>query len=215
VTAERSVLKRAIAGIYSYAADRLYEPIVVRRAFPLLGGDLHDAVFDQGRRASRVARGRAILDMPVGTGFFAVEVARRHDSVVVGTDIARGMVVEARAAAGRHGAANLFVVQADAHALPFPDEAFGSVLCTNGLQVIPGLMTTLRELRRVLRRDGTLFATLISAPLSAALPRAASRHVPALLRSRRDVLKAFDDAGFRVVGEGRRRLALILEAVRA
>ena len=215
MTAERSILKRAIAGVYSYAADRLYEPIVVRTAFPLLGGDLNRVVFDQGRRATRAAAGRAILDMPVGTAFFAVEIARRHHPIVVGADIARGMVVEARAAARRRGAGNLVVVQADAHALPFADEAFGAVLCTNGLQVIPGLMATLRELHRVLRADGTLFATLITAPLSAVLPDGASRRVPALLRSRRDVLRAFDEAGFRIVGERRRRLALILEAARA
>ncbi len=82
--------KKLIANIYSYTADKLYEPIVVKRAFPLFGGDLNDVVLEQGRRAVASAAGRPILDMPVGTAYFTVEMARAHPGLVVGVDIAAG-----------------------------------------------------------------------------------------------------------------------------
>lgn len=162
--------KRLIGAIYSAAADRLYEPIVVRGAFPLLGGDLNELVLGQGRRAVAVAQGRPILDMPVGTAYFTVEMARLHDGVVVGADIARGMVDHAARAARGRGLDNLLSVQADAHVLPFGDASFGAILCTNGLQVIPGLEPTLAELARVLAPGGTLFASVVHLPLAARAP---------------------------------------------
>ncbi|HEX2051270.1 MAG TPA: hypothetical protein VHJ34_11665, partial [Actinomycetota bacterium] len=60
---ERRRATRAVARIYSAAADRLYEPIVVRGAFPLFGGDLNAHVAEHGRRAVAAARGAPILDM--------------------------------------------------------------------------------------------------------------------------------------------------------
>jgi SAM-dependent methyltransferase len=209
---DQNAMKRLIGGIYSVMAKRLYEPIVVRRAFPLFGGDLNAAVFAQGLRAAEVAAGRPILDMPVGTAFFTVETAREHSGLVVGADIARGMVAEASARAGRAGIANLATVQADAHDLPFNDGAFAAILCTNGLQVIPGLERTLDEMSRVLAPNGALYASVVHLPVGALVPGPASDLLPALLSSRRSLTAAFEGAGLHVTSVARQRLATLVEA---
>jgi ubiquinone/menaquinone biosynthesis C-methylase UbiE len=208
--------KKVIANIYSYAADKLYEPIVVQRAFPLFGGDLHEAVRDQGRRAADAAAGAPILDMPVGTGFYTIDVSGRSGGLVVGADIAAGMVVETHRAAREGGVQNLAGVQADAHRLPFTDAAFGAILCTNGLQVIPGLEPTLTELHRVLSHDGTLFVSVVSAVFVGAMAsREANDKLPTMLKSRDALLRAMEGAGFMLKDVSTQRLATLVEAVKA
>ena len=207
--------KKIVGGIYSYAAEKLYEPVVVRTAFPLFGGDLHDVVREQGRRAVMAADGAPILDMPVGTAFFTVDVCERGDGLVVGADIAAGMVVETEKVARERGVTNLAGVQADAHRLPFADGAFGAILCTNGLQVIPGLEPTLAELHRVLADDGTMFVSVVSAPFVGALASdRANERLPTMLKSRRALLAAIEAGGFVLKDVRTQRFATLVEAVK-
>ena len=203
---ERSTAKRLIGGIYSWAADTVYEPVVVRGAFKVFGGRLHSLVRNQNLAAAKHAEGRPILDLPVGTGTFTRTAAGATDGIVVGADIAAGMVRQAKATGLSAGLHNLVVLQADAHHLPFRDGAFGAILCTNGLQVMPGLSETLTELRRVLANDGMLYVSVVNLPLSSA-PTA-----PTLLMSRPQLKRALQAAGFRVTRLDRERLATFLEA---
>jgi ubiquinone/menaquinone biosynthesis C-methylase UbiE len=205
-------MKRLIGGIYSVAAKRIYEPVVVRGAFPLFGGDLNDAVLAQGRRAAQIAAGRPILDMPVGTAFFTIETAREHSGLVVGADIARGMVAETKARADRADVANLATVQGDAHNLPFRTGTFAAILCTNGLQVMPGLGRALGEMARVLAPDGVLYASVVHLPIGALLPSLAAARLPTVLSARRSLTNAFENAGLQVTSIGRHRLATLVEA---
>lgn len=209
-----NLAKRSIAAIYSRAAERLYEPIVVKTAFPLFGGDLNDLVLEQGRRAVRSAGSRAILDMPVGTAYFTLSMARAHEGLVVGVDIAEGMVRKAMDAARSASVENLKAVQADAHHLPFSAESFGAILCTNGLQVIPGLRPSIAELNRVLVPGGRLYVSVVTLPISGALPRRAAEHLPTVLKSRRDILGALTDEGFEVTTIDKNRFALLIEAMK-
>ncbi len=206
--------KRAIASIYSHAANRLYEPVVVNGAFPLLGGDLHDKVRALGRRAVEAAGHDPILDLPVGTAFFTIDAARHHEGLVVGSDIAAGMVQRTREVAREQRTPNLVAVQADAHHLPFADATFGAILCINGLQVMPNLQATLKEFHRVLRPTGTLHVSLITAPLERALPKRASPHLPTLLRSKQTILDEFRKSGFEISRLENQRFAYWFEAPR-
>jgi ubiquinone/menaquinone biosynthesis C-methylase UbiE len=207
--------RRFVGSIYSAAAERIYEPVVVRGTFRLLGGSLNQAVAEQGRRAVRAAAGGPVLDMPVGTGYFTKEVARRHDGLVVGVDLAEGMVRRAQRVAREQNLQNLAIVRADAHRLPFRTGAFKSVLCSNGLQVIPGLEQTLAELARVLAPDGQFFASVVGLPFSSALPASVGEKLPAILRSERDLLRAMAQAGLDRGNTRRTRLAILVEASRA
>ncbi len=202
-----------ITKIYSYTADKLYEPIVVRRAFPLLGGDLHDVVEEQGRRAVAAADGRPILDVPIGTAFYTVSMAADHDGLIVGADIAEGMVRRAKKVATDAAADGLVNVLADVHELPFATDSFGAVMCTNGLQVIPGLHGSADEIARVLAPGGMLYCTVITLPASR-LVGAAGRRLPTMLRSGLDVAEAFMGAGLHVTAIDRQRLATSIEALK-
>lgn len=198
-----------IGGIYSWAADKVYEPLVVNGAFKVFGGDLHGRIAEQARAAVEVAGGRPILDLPVGTGTFTIPIARASAGVVVGVDIAAGMVKQTQRAARAAGLTNLRSVQADAHHLPFRAGLFGAVMCTNGLQVMPGLERTLAELRRVLAANGRLFVSVVNMPLSSAA------EVPTLFMSRPQLRRSLHEAGLRVVESRSQRLATLLEAVPA
>ena len=210
----RDVVKRAIGRIYSKAADTLYEPVVVKGTFPLLGGDLNDLVLEQGRRAVSAAGGRPLLDMPVGTAYFTLAAARRHEGIVVGADLAEGMVRKAAQAAHAAGLSNIVPVQADAHRLPFSTGSFGSVLCTNGLQVIPGLHESVAELVRVLAPGGRLYVSVVTLPVARALPPEAADRLPTMLKSRREISAALTDAGVEVTSVTKNRLALLFEATK-
>jgi len=210
----REVIKRGIGNLYSWSAERIYEPLIVQRAFPLLGGDLNDLALEQGRRAVERAGIRPILDMPVGTAFFTVTAAAAHDGLVVGADIAAGMVRRAKRAGAEAGVANLVAVQSDAHRLPFADNSFGAILCTNGLQVIPGLEMAVGELARVLAPGASLFASVITMPLAAALPSGAGRRLPTALKSRRELVEALTDAGLTLRSVRSQRFATLIEALK-
>ena len=210
----RDVVKRTIGRIYSRAADTLYEPIVVRGTFPLLGGDLNDLVLEQGRRAVATAGGRPILDMPIGTAYFTLAAARRPEGLVVGADLAEGMVRKAAREAKAGGLSNLVTVQADAHLLPFETGSFGSILCTNGLQVIPGLHESVSELARVLAPEGRLYVSVVTLPVGRALPANAAERLPTMLMSQREIVRALTTAGVEVTSVTKNRLALLFEATK-
>lgn len=197
--------QRMIAGIYSRAARKLYDPLVVHGSFKLLsGGRLHDLVAEQGRRAVEVADGGPILDVPVGTAYFTRAVARAHPGLVVGVDIAEGMVQKSEEVARAEGLPNLKVVQASAHALPFEDGTFPAILCTNGLQVMPDLEGAVAELARVLAADGTLFIAVLGLPFR-------GKSMPTAFATR-NVTDAIRGAGLSPSNRGRARLATLYEA---
>jgi ubiquinone/menaquinone biosynthesis C-methylase UbiE len=52
--------------------------------------------------------------------------------------------------------------QADAHALPFPDASFDTVVCTFALRAIPDERRAVGEMTRVLRPGGLLLADHIA-----------------------------------------------------
>jgi ubiquinone/menaquinone biosynthesis C-methylase UbiE len=205
--------QRAIGALYSWAAGRIYDPVVIRGGLRLLGGDLNALVKEQNRHAARIAADRPILDVPVGTAYFTTEMASLHDDLVVGVDYAWGMVAETKRVAAASGTPNLIPVQADVHRLPFPAASFGVVLCVNGLQVIPDLPSAVTELRRVLAPGGTMLVSVITASLDSVLPSSLGERLPTILRSGRAVATELQRAGLRLKSFRRSRLATLIEAV--
>ena len=205
-------LRRAIGRAYSLVADNLYEPVVVKGAFRLFGGDLNALVLEQGRKAVRTADGGPVLDLPVGTGYFTMAMGRASTGLVVGADLAWGMVRHTARDARAAGIEDLVAVQADAHSLPFREAGFAAVVCSNGLQVMPGLEQNIAELTRVLRPGGTLFVSVVSVPLSTVLPDAAADHLPVLLRSGRNIAAAIGAGDLRITKIDRSRFAWLIEA---
>src|SRR5690349_18178835 len=86
----------------------------------------------------------AILDAGCGNGAYEAELRRRrHRGRVVALDLSLGMRPS---------------VVGDIANLPFPDQAFDVVLAMHMLYHVPSIPEAVAELRRVLKRGGTLLA---------------------------------------------------------
>ena len=132
-----------------------------------------------------VARGRAVLDVPVGGGTSFAQGAPGLKGTLIGVDLSPVML--ARAARRRAATAlerHVLLARGDATRLPLAAASVERVLCFNGLHVIPDKEAALAEFRRVLRPGGELLGTVLvsdgAAPYSlfVGLERLASFFVP-------------------------------------
>ncbi len=99
--------------------------------------------------------GDRVLDVACGTGVVSRQVAQKVGPTgsVVGLDINPAMLGVARSVATAE--AGLITWQeGSATALPFREAEFDLVLCQQGLQFFPDRVAAVREMRRVLKRDG-------------------------------------------------------------
>jgi SAM-dependent methyltransferase len=202
--------RRIIGSIYSAIAGNIYEPVIVKGTFRLFGGRLNSEILARSRVAVEAAEDRPVLDMPVGTGYFTIDAARAAKGLVVGCDLAQGMLLETKTAAARSPVPNLVLVRGDAHHLPFPDGSFAAVMCWNGLQVIPGLEPTVAELVRVLSPGGRLMVSVLTLPVGTLLPERQAERLPNLLASRQRFVDAFERAGLVVDDVSRDALATLI-----
>lgn len=92
--------------------------------------------------------GDRVADIGCGPGNYAARLSRRGVSVF-GCDLSPGMVAEANAAGVRAAVAN-------AEQLPFASGAFDRVMCNHVLYHVPDQTQALREMRRIVRRGGTV-----------------------------------------------------------
>ncbi len=106
--------------------------------------------------------GMCILDLATGGGYFAVEIARRDDSLrIMGIDIAQSDNQNARKIAVKQGIADrMKIVEMDAANMSFPNGNFDAVVNFLGLEDIhmtrgkAGVYRTFLEVNRVLRHNG-------------------------------------------------------------
>ena len=112
-------------------------------------------------------RGDKVLDLGCGFGRHAFEAARRGAHVVAldaGRDEVEGVAATfaAMVEAGElaEGSMHATAVQGDALHLPFPDDTFDRVICSEMLEHIPDDLAAMRELARVLRPGGTMAITV-------------------------------------------------------
>src|SRR5688572_21998543 len=101
-----------------------------------------------------VHSGQRVLDVAAGNGNAALAAARRWCDVVA-TDYVPALLERARerAAAERLG---ITVREADAEALPFPDESFDVVVSTFGVMFTADHERAAAELVRVCKRGGKI-----------------------------------------------------------
>jgi len=99
-----------------------------------------------------------LLDIGCGTGTFAAMLAATSLPVrVVGVDYAQSMALTAHRKALAAGANDrLWFTCADSEHLPFADESFDAVTCSNSFHHYPRPRACVREMRRVLRPGGRL-----------------------------------------------------------
>jgi len=106
------------------------------------------------------------LDVATGTADLAIEAARRHPEIrVAGIDFVREMLapgwqkIKERGLAGR-----IWLIQADAMTLPFPDGSFDAIGIAFGIRNMPDRLRALREMRRVLVPGGRVYILEMNAP---------------------------------------------------
>ena len=93
------------------------------------------------------------LEVAIGTG---LNLRHYPDEVrLTGVDLSPEMLAHAEEAAGLLGR-KVELREGDAQELPFPDEAFDTVVCTYALCSVPDEVQAIAEMRRVLKPGGRL-----------------------------------------------------------
>jgi demethylmenaquinone methyltransferase/2-methoxy-6-polyprenyl-1,4-benzoquinol methylase len=122
---------------------------------------LHHRWRERAADLAAVTPGSRALDVATGTGDLAVELARRvtPGGEVVGSDFSEGMLERAR----RKSAAVRWE-QANALALPYPDDGFDAATVGFGARNFSDLEQGLREMARVVRPGGRVVVLEITTP---------------------------------------------------
>ena len=109
---------------------------------------------------AEISPGSAILDLGCGAGLDALIAAGRVGSTgkVIGVDFSETMLDRARQASRELGIENVEFHHADAEDLPIDNEAIDVALVNGIFNLNPGRKEVIRELGRVLRPGGTVYA---------------------------------------------------------
>jgi demethylmenaquinone methyltransferase / 2-methoxy-6-polyprenyl-1,4-benzoquinol methylase len=119
---------------------------------------LHHRWRERAADLARVGPATRALDVATGTGDLAIALARRGGDVV-GSDFSEGMLERAR----RKSTA-VHWEQANALALPYPDDAFDAATVGFGARNFSDLEQGLREMVRVVRPGGRVVVLEITTP---------------------------------------------------
>jgi demethylmenaquinone methyltransferase/2-methoxy-6-polyprenyl-1,4-benzoquinol methylase len=119
---------------------------------------LHHRWRERAADLAQVGPGKRALDVATGTGDLAIALARRGADVV-GSDFSEGMLARARA---KNAAVRW--EQANALALPYPDNAFDAATVGFGARNFSDLRQGLSEMTRVVRPGGRVVVLEITTP---------------------------------------------------
>jgi len=103
-----------------------------------------------------IAHNSLILDVGCGTGLLFSHVAAQAETVV-GVDVSRKLLLQARERAKNYR--NVHLVQADADHLPFKNDYFTVVFTFTVLQNMPKPAETLNEIKRTAKHDAFIAIT--------------------------------------------------------
>ncbi len=158
-----------VAGVFDSVAGR-YDLMN-----DLMSGGIHRVWKRFTIEVSAVRPGQRVLDIAGGTGDLAMKFSDLvgSDGEVVLADINDSMLRVGRDKLLNRGyAANVEYVQADAEALPFPDEHFDVISIAFGLRNVTHKEQALESMLRVLKPGGRLLILEFSKPDNPLLSRA-------------------------------------------
>jgi ubiquinone/menaquinone biosynthesis C-methylase UbiE len=103
-----------------------------------------------------------VLETAAGTGVLTRALAARlpQGARIVATDLNQPMLDYAKARHSGAGRERIEWKQADAQALPFPDQSFDAVACQFGVMFFPDKVQGYKEARRVLKPGGQFIFTV-------------------------------------------------------
>jgi demethylmenaquinone methyltransferase/2-methoxy-6-polyprenyl-1,4-benzoquinol methylase len=169
----REVERDAKAGLVASVFDSVAARYDVMN--DLMSGGIHRIWKRFTIEVSGVRAGHSVLDIAGGTGDLAAKFSRvvGAEGQVVLADINAAMLQVGRDKlidGGDFG--NIDCVQADAQALPFPNDSFDCVSIAFGLRNVTDKDTALRSMYRVLKPGGRLLVLEFSKPDNELLSRA-------------------------------------------
>ena len=101
-----------------------------------------------------------LLDVPVGTGVFTDSLyANYPNATIIAVDYSMGMLQIAKERFAAKGLTNVRLIRADIANLPLTSDAADIVLSMNGLHAFPDKQRATAEMKRVIKKDGTLVAS--------------------------------------------------------
>ncbi len=110
---------------------------------------------DEVLEYTKLKKGK-ILDIGAGPGLVVKEFASRsHHFEVIGIDISPKAIQLAKK--NCDGLGNVRFLVADVYQLPFPERSFDVVVCKDSLHHFDNLRKALKEMLRVLKKDGFLY----------------------------------------------------------
>jgi len=107
-----------------------------------------------------VNSGDIVLDVATGPGFVALKVAERAAHVYA-VDISQPMIEEAEKKKDEKKIKNVEFSVEDAYTLPFDNDMFDTVICNSALHNMVNPEKALSEIRRVLKPNRRLIATIV------------------------------------------------------
>ena len=117
--------------------------------------------------------GQTLLDVGCGEGRHTLAAYLKSGVLALGVDLgladlqtARGRIADMEAYAPE---GEIDFLQGDATCLPFPDNHFDHVICSEVLEHIPNFIAVIGELNRVLKPGGRALILEFSTPVSAPL----------------------------------------------
>ncbi len=105
--------------------------------------------------------GKIIIDIPVGTGIFTVNLYKKinETSKIIAIDYSIEMLKKARKCYEEAGIHNIIYIRADVGNLPFVDDAADILLTMNGYHAFPEKERSLMEMARVVKSGGTVLSS--------------------------------------------------------
>ena len=108
---------------------------------------------------------KQILDIPTGTGDFAIQAMKLNPDKVVGVDISEGMLKLGIEKVNKLGlSAKIELKLGDSESLPFSDNSFDAITVGFGVRNFENLDKGISDIYRVLNANGTLVVLEFSKP---------------------------------------------------
>jgi SAM-dependent methyltransferase len=114
-----------------------------------------DRVFDE----LQLDTGDRLVDLCCGRGGIGLWFAEKSGAELIGVDFSPAAVAQAEGRAGRFSGARASFVVGDATETSLESESADAVVCIDALQMLPERERALREMRRLLKRDGRVVIT--------------------------------------------------------
>jgi ubiquinone/menaquinone biosynthesis C-methylase UbiE len=158
-----SMVERAIDPVYlseQYGTEeRLRIRIEAHQRYSERADDYLDWILDR----LQPRPGDLVVDVGCGVGSIHPPLCTRGVRAVLGVDVSKAMVQASQRQANERGLP-VIVIEADAQALPLPDDAYDCAMANHMLFHVPDQRAALRELRRVLRKPHGRVVLTAAAP---------------------------------------------------